>query len=169
MTGSTPGVGAPGAAVGVDEVDADRLDLDLGRAGPSEQPRDSRHRFALLLPDTPKRGAAVKAEQLRALVARTVEAYGPPDILVNNTGIFVADDPLELSEDDWQRTMSVDLEGVWWLTREVLPHMLERGGAVINMASRHSFQRTTSERGLRSCSPTSDWACFSLRCAESPG
>jgi NAD(P)-dependent dehydrogenase (short-subunit alcohol dehydrogenase family) len=78
-------------------------------------------------------------EQLRALVARTVEAYGPPDILVNNAGIFVADDPLELSEDDWQRTMSVDLEGVWWLTREVLPHMLDRGGAVINIASTHSF------------------------------
>ena len=31
---------------------------------------------------------------LRALVARTVEAYGPPDILVNNAGVFVADDPL---------------------------------------------------------------------------
>lgn len=78
-------------------------------------------------------------EQLRALVARAVEAYGPPDILVNNAGIFVADDPLELSEDDWQRTMSVDLEGVWWLTREVLPYMLDRGGAVINIASTHSF------------------------------
>ena len=35
--------------------------------------------------------------------------------------------------------MSVDLEGVWWLTREVLPHMLDRGGAVINIASTHSF------------------------------
>lgn len=77
-------------------------------------------------------------QQIQALVARTVAAYGPPDILVNNAGIFVADDPLQLSEDDWRRTMSVDLEGVWWLTREVLPHMLDRGGAVINIASTHS-------------------------------
>ena len=51
----------------------------------------------------------------------------------------MAQDPLELTEADWQRTMSVDLEGVWWLTREVLPHMLDRGGAVINIASTHSF------------------------------
>jgi NAD(P)-dependent dehydrogenase (short-subunit alcohol dehydrogenase family) len=78
-------------------------------------------------------------EQVRELVARTVAAYGPPDILVNNAGIFVAEDPLELTEADWQRTMSVDLEGVWWLTREVLPHMLDRGGAVINIASTHSL------------------------------
>jgi NAD(P)-dependent dehydrogenase (short-subunit alcohol dehydrogenase family) len=78
-------------------------------------------------------------EQVQELVARTVAAYGPPDILVNNAGIFVAEDPLELTEADWQRTMSVDLEGVWWLTREVLPHMLDRGGAVINIASTHSL------------------------------
>jgi len=78
-------------------------------------------------------------EQLRALVARAVEVYGPPDILVNNAGNFVADDPLKLTEEDWQLTMRVDLEGVWWLTREVLPHMLDRGGAVINIASTHSF------------------------------
>jgi len=78
-------------------------------------------------------------EQIEALVARTVEHYGPPDILVNNAGIFVADDPLELTEEAWQRTMSVDLEGVWWLTREVLPHMIDRGGAIVSIASTHSY------------------------------
>ena len=78
-------------------------------------------------------------EQLEALVARTVEHYGPPDILVNNAGIFVASDPLELTPDEWQRCMSVDLEGVWWATRAVLPHMIDRGGAVINIASTHSY------------------------------
>ena len=79
-------------------------------------------------------------EQLRALVARTLDRYGPPDILVNNAGVFVADDPLELTEEAWQRCLSVDLEGVWWLSREVLPHMIDRGGAIINIASTHSFQ-----------------------------
>ncbi len=78
-------------------------------------------------------------EQIRALVTRTVEHFGPPDILVNNAGIFVAEDPLGLTSEQWQRCMSVDLEGVWWLSREVLPHMLDRGGAIINVASTHSF------------------------------
>jgi NAD(P)-dependent dehydrogenase (short-subunit alcohol dehydrogenase family) len=77
--------------------------------------------------------------QLEALVARTVESYGPPDILVNNAGIFVADDPLALTEDEWRRCMSVDLEAVWWLTREVLPHMIDRGGAIVNIASTQSY------------------------------
>jgi NAD(P)-dependent dehydrogenase (short-subunit alcohol dehydrogenase family) len=78
-------------------------------------------------------------EQLRELVAATVSHYGPPDVLVNNAGIFVADDPLELTAEQWQRCMSVDLEAVWWLSREVLPHMLDRGGAIINIASTHAF------------------------------
>jgi NAD(P)-dependent dehydrogenase (short-subunit alcohol dehydrogenase family) len=78
-------------------------------------------------------------EQLRALVAATVAHYGPPDILVNNAGIFVADDPLELTPEQWQRCMSVDLEAVWWLSREVLPFMIDRGGAIINIASTHAF------------------------------
>jgi NAD(P)-dependent dehydrogenase (short-subunit alcohol dehydrogenase family) len=78
-------------------------------------------------------------EQIESLVARTVDHFGPPDILVNNAGVFVSDDPLELTEDDWNRTMNIDLDGVWWLTREVLPHMLDRGGAVINIASTHSY------------------------------
>lgn len=77
--------------------------------------------------------------QLGALVAETVAVYGPPDILVNNAGVFVAADPLELSEAQWQRCMSVDLEAVWWLSREVLPHMIDRGGAIINIASTHAF------------------------------
>ena len=77
--------------------------------------------------------------QLEALVEQTVAGFGPPDILVNNAGIFVADDPLELTEDEWQRCMSVDLEAVWWLTRAVLPHMIDRGGAILNIASTHSY------------------------------
>ncbi len=72
-------------------------------------------------------------------MARTVEHFGPPDILVNNAGIFVAADSLELTDDEWQRCMSVDLEAVWWLTRAVLPHMIDRGGAIVNIASTHSY------------------------------
>jgi NAD(P)-dependent dehydrogenase (short-subunit alcohol dehydrogenase family) len=79
-------------------------------------------------------------EQIEALVARTAEHYGPPDILVNNAGIAVFVDPLETTAEDWQRCFSVDLEAAWWASKAVLPHMLDRGGAIINIASSHSFQ-----------------------------
>lgn len=79
-------------------------------------------------------------DQIESLVTRTAEAYGPPDILVNNAGIAVYVDPLQATEDDWSRCLRIDLESAWWATRAVLPHMLDRGGAVINIASSHSFR-----------------------------
>jgi NAD(P)-dependent dehydrogenase (short-subunit alcohol dehydrogenase family) len=78
-------------------------------------------------------------EQIDALVARTAELLGPPDILVNNAGIFVTNDPLELTPEEWQRCMSVDVEAAWWASRAVLPHMIDRGGAILNVASTHSY------------------------------
>ena len=82
----------------------------------------------------------VDIASIESLVAGTVEQLGPPDILVNNAGIAVFVDPLEATPADWQRCFSVDLEAAWWVSQAVLPHMLDRGGAIINIASSHSFQ-----------------------------
>lgn len=76
-----------------------------------------------------------------AMVARVVERLGPPDVLINNAGIAVFRDPLETTAADWQRCMSVDLDGVWYCARAVLPHMLAKGkGDIVNIASTHSFK-----------------------------
>jgi NAD(P)-dependent dehydrogenase (short-subunit alcohol dehydrogenase family) len=81
------------------------------------------------------------AQSVEAMVKATIEAFGAPDILVNNAGIAVFGDPLSISDADWQRCMSVDLDGAWYCCRAVLPHMLARGsGAIVNIASNHSFQ-----------------------------
>jgi NAD(P)-dependent dehydrogenase (short-subunit alcohol dehydrogenase family) len=67
--------------------------------------------------------------------------FGTPDILVNNAGINVFRDPLAMSDQDWDRCMSVDLEGVWRCTRAFLPGMIEAGrGSIVNIASAHAFQ-----------------------------
>jgi NAD(P)-dependent dehydrogenase (short-subunit alcohol dehydrogenase family) len=76
-----------------------------------------------------------------AMVAETVAEIGPPDVLVNNAGIAVFGEPLAMTDADWTRCMSVDLDGVWRCCRAVLPHMLKAGhGAIVNIASNHSFQ-----------------------------
>jgi NAD(P)-dependent dehydrogenase (short-subunit alcohol dehydrogenase family) len=67
--------------------------------------------------------------------------FGTPDILVNNAGINVFRDPLAVSEEDWRRCMSIDLDGVWRCTRALLPGMIEAGrGSIVNIASTHAFQ-----------------------------
>jgi NAD(P)-dependent dehydrogenase (short-subunit alcohol dehydrogenase family) len=80
-------------------------------------------------------------DEARRMVAEVVESLGAPDILVNNAGVNVFGEPLAISEDDWKRCMAVDLEGAWNCSREVLPHMLDKGGGrIVNIASNHSFQ-----------------------------
>jgi NAD(P)-dependent dehydrogenase (short-subunit alcohol dehydrogenase family) len=78
---------------------------------------------------------------VEAMMARVAERLGPPDVLVNNAGIAVFRDPLETSPADWQRCLSVDLDGVWHCCRAALPHFLQQGrGDIINIASVHSFK-----------------------------
>ena len=82
-----------------------------------------------------------KEDSIVAMVAETVAEVGPPDILVNNAGIAVFDEPLSLSAEEWHRCFSVDLDGVWYCCKHVLPHMLDKGGgAIVNLASVHAFQ-----------------------------
>ncbi len=77
-------------------------------------------------------------------VARAVEAttrdLGPIDILVNNAGINVFHAPLDTTDAEWARCMAVDLDGVWRMSRAVLPGLKARGGgAIVNIASAHAF------------------------------
>lgn len=71
-------------------------------------------------------------ECVRAVTAR----FSRIDVLVNNAG--VADDKLltDLTDDDWKRIMSVNLDGAFYMTREILPGMIaKKEGAIINVAS----------------------------------
>jgi len=81
------------------------------------------------------------AASVERMVAETVQVFGAPQVLVNNAGIKVTDDPLHLSEEAWRRCFAVDLLGVWHCCRAVLPHMLAQGkGSIVNIASVHAFQ-----------------------------
>ena len=77
---------------------------------------------------------------IAAAVEVATRAFGPIDILVNNAGINVFHEPLETTDAEWTRCMAVDLDGVWRMSRAVLPAMREHGGgAIVNIASAHSF------------------------------
>src|SRR4051794_14850139 len=50
---------------------------------------------------------------VRAMVHATKALLGAADVLVNNAGIVVFREPLEMTPEDWRRCISVDLEGAW--------------------------------------------------------
>ncbi|MCX5513761.1 short-chain dehydrogenase [Kaistia algarum] len=80
------------------------------------------------------------ADSVEAVASATLAAFGRIDVLVNNAGINVFHDPLETSEAEWRRCFDIDLDGVWRMSRAVLPAMLDQGhGAIVNIASTHSF------------------------------
>jgi len=76
-------------------------------------------------------------DSVQAMIKAVLEKYGHIDILVNNAGIVGKAAPIqEVSNDDWNRILAIDLTGVFYCCRAVIPHMLARGsGRIINIAS----------------------------------
>ena len=75
--------------------------------------------------------------QAKRMVDRAVESFGGLDILVNNAGVGTATRFLDLALEEWDRTIAVNLTGVFLCTQHALRAMLAagRGGRVINIAS----------------------------------
>jgi NAD(P)-dependent dehydrogenase (short-subunit alcohol dehydrogenase family) len=74
-------------------------------------------------------------EQLDALVAATVDAFGGIDVLVNCAATYL-DNHLETTREEWLRAFDVNVVSGVQLLRRVLPYMQERGGgAIVNFAS----------------------------------
>ncbi len=77
-----------------------------------------------------------RAEDCRRAVRRTVEAFGGLDILFNNAGIIRRATVLDMTEEEWDRVMAVNVKSVFLMSRYAIPHMAERGGgAIVNTGS----------------------------------
>jgi NAD(P)-dependent dehydrogenase (short-subunit alcohol dehydrogenase family) len=78
-----------------------------------------------------------RASDVEMLVSGTLSAYGRLDIAFNNAGIEgVMAATAEAAEADFDRTLAVNLKGVWLCMRHEIPVMLARGrGAIVNCAS----------------------------------
>jgi NAD(P)-dependent dehydrogenase (short-subunit alcohol dehydrogenase family) len=84
---------------------------------------------------------------VQAMAKEIVSAFGTIHILVNNAGILRATKPLEnISAEEWRLMMRINLDGVFYCTKAVIPYMREqRYGRIVNVSS--SAGRSTSTFG----------------------
>jgi len=81
-------------------------------------------------------GDVVHAADAEAMVRAAVQRYGSLDVLFNNAGIWRGGTILDISEEDWDRTMAVNVKGIYQVSRYAVQQMMRQGsGAIINAAS----------------------------------
>ncbi len=76
-------------------------------------------------------------DQVRALVAEAITVMGGLDLLLNNAGIAVSKDFLDLNDEDFDRTVNVNLKAAYVASQAAARHMLASGtrGSIISMSS----------------------------------
>ncbi len=80
------------------------------------------------------------AGAISAAMRQAADEIGPVNALVNNAGVNVFSEPLETTDEDWNRCFDINLKGAWNCCKAALPGMIAAGGGVIlNIASTHAF------------------------------
>jgi NAD(P)-dependent dehydrogenase (short-subunit alcohol dehydrogenase family) len=73
--------------------------------------------------------------QVKALIEFTVERFGRIDILINNAGLGRFAPVHELSEEDWDEMMNVNLKGAFLTCKYAIPHLKKTEGHIVNISS----------------------------------
>ena len=129
-----------GAASGIGRATAERLASEGARLLCLDVQAEALEESAKLAADC---GAEVEArlcdvsseDESGAAVAACVGRFGRLDVLCNVAGILRFDHAHELSLEAWRRVMAVNLDGTFLMCRAALPHLLETGGNIVNVAS----------------------------------
>ena len=79
---------------------------------------------------------ATSSEQCEAVVRAAVDEWGTVDILVNNIGRAAVGTVVDIAEDDWDRSLDINLRTTFLMCKHVVPVMAEGGGgSIVNMCS----------------------------------
>ncbi|HEY6182295.1 MAG TPA: SDR family oxidoreductase [Terriglobales bacterium] len=124
ITGGASGIGAATAARFIEEGAAVCV-LD----------RDAKGRESIKQ-QLPKLVGAVAADvsdlsQVKSAFAEAVQLMGGVDVLINNAGISIRHNFLEITPEEWDKVVAVNLTGVFYMAQTAARHMWERGSGVI--------------------------------------
>ena len=85
-------------------------------------------------------GDVSREPDARRMVDATVSAFGRIDVLFNNAGILIEKPVHELSEEEWDHILGVNLKGVFLVSKHAVPHMMrQHAGVIVNTGSVNSF------------------------------
>lgn len=78
-------------------------------------------------------------EQIEAAMTGTLQRFGRIDIIVNSAGLMEFKPIKDLTTEDWQKALAVDLLGAFYFIKRAFVHM-KPGGAIVNVSSIHAIQ-----------------------------
>lgn len=116
-------------------------DVAINYRSSAEEARSARTRIeemgrkAVLAP-----GDVARSEDVKSVVERVRSTFGRLDVLINNASLFEAAPLLDVSEEEWDRVMAVNLKGPFLLVRESADLLREGEGSVINIVDNSAFQ-----------------------------
>lgn len=96
---------------------------------------------ARILDELPKLARAIDADvsnldQVQAAFAEAIECMGSIDVLINNAGISIRHDFLDITPEEWDEVLNINLKGIFYVAQTAAKHMMEKGsGVIVNTAS----------------------------------
>lgn len=164
ITGAAKGQGRA-VALSFAEEGANIIAFDLGEKIPyPAYNRSSNEDLEKLKEDVEARGGKIviyagdvrRSDDVKEAVERGIKEFGTIDILFSNAGIAAYGNSWELTEEQWDTFMEVNLKGGWLTSKYVIPHMIEKKSGVIiynsSVAGLRGFNRmshySASKHGL---------------------
>jgi len=137
VTGAASGIGR-GIALRLAEMGAFIAALDIDKANGTKAADEiiKQGGEAMFIP-CDVRSAADCRRAIDAVIAKA----GKIDILCHCAGIAIRKDVVNLTEDEWDRSLDITLKGIYLLSHEVVPHMIRSGGgSIVNIGSGWSLK-----------------------------
>jgi NAD(P)-dependent dehydrogenase (short-subunit alcohol dehydrogenase family) len=123
-----------------------------------DRDREAREKLATDLPDLTEFIPCDVSDlgQVQNAIDEAIQVMGGIDVLINNAGISIRHDFLDVTREEWEKVIGVNLNGVFYVAQTVARHMLEHdGGVILNMGStngimgyRHYSDYNASKAGV---------------------
>ncbi len=137
-----------GAAMGIGKATAQAFAKEGARVVVADLAEAEGQEVAKSIKDSGSDAIFVKCDvskrtDVEGMIKVTIDAYGRLDYAFNNAGVVEFAPTCDLDEEAWDKTISIDLKGVWLCMKYEIPRMIDQGGgAIVNCASVAGFMGT---------------------------